>query len=37
VRLKFESFSRDLGADLLTYDEDSPSAAEDMDQTSVQD
>ena len=37
VRLKFESFSRDLGADSLTYDEDSPSAAEDMDQTSVQD
>jgi pSer/pThr/pTyr-binding forkhead associated (FHA) protein len=37
VRLKFESFSRDLGADSLTYDDDSPSAAEDMDQTSVQD
>jgi pSer/pThr/pTyr-binding forkhead associated (FHA) protein len=38
VRLKFESYARDLEADALTYDEeDDLTAADDIDKTSVQD
>jgi pSer/pThr/pTyr-binding forkhead associated (FHA) protein len=37
VRLKFESYRRDMNADALTYDSDDLTATDDVDKTAVQD